>query len=114
MKYILIIIIIFFTSNVNAMYMVVCKNMGAEYEFMFVPDGKSGSAYILKENKEVPLGEINSTKTSKGWIFELTNVHQGKKETMTWDVDLKNKSGIFKMDLVGKKQSNKAKCTDKY
>ena len=99
------------------MYMVVCKNVGAEYEFVFVPDGKSGSAYITggyKGKKEVPLGEIKSTKTPKGWIFELTNVHQGKKETMTWDVDLKNKSGIFKMDLVGKKQSNKAKCTDKY
>ena len=99
------------------MYMVVCKNVGAKYEFVFVPDGKSGSAYITggyKGKKEVPVGEISSTKTSKGWIFELTNIHQGKKELMTWDVDLKKKSGTFYMHVEGKNEIYKAKCSDKY
>ncbi len=116
MKYILttIIIILFSLSNANAMYMVICKHSGEKYDYMFIPDGKETSAYVLEGNKENYMGQIKHTKTSVGWIFEITNTHQGQKETMTWDVNLKRQIGHFKMNLVGKKKERKVKCSDKY
>jgi len=94
--------------------MVICKHSGAEVDWMFVPDGNYGSAYIVKDKKESLVGEIKSNKTSEGWIFVITNTHQGQKETLTWNVNLKNKSGIFKMNLVGKTEERKVKCSDKH
>ena len=112
--FITIILSLLIPLNANAATMIICKHSGEKYDWMFIPDGKETSAYVLEGNKENYMGEIKHTKTSVGWIFEIINTHQGQKETMTWDINLKKQIGHFKMNLVGKKKERKVKCSDKY
>ena len=105
-----IIFIFFSITKVNAMT-IVCEHSGEKFDYMFTLDGNETFAYVLEGNKDTGIGEVKRTKTPEGWIFELTNMYQGQKETMTWDVNLRKKSGLFKMNLVGKKKTRKVKCS---